>query len=564
MSRELRPIAPPFVVVPPQGARVRARLRLDAHDEEVLRAVGTHMGSLAGADLIKRCGEGKMDAAHRRASRARRKRALTAASSSRWAGAITRTSEDSWGLASRNLTAEARSLRSRVARIQRRLAEPVGACEGRVGGYHDRTERFFKQQRLQALRARLSAVEARLDHGAVSVCRGGRRLANSHHHVMDFALTEDQWRARWEAARLFITADGESAKPWGNETIRWHPDDGWLELKLPAPLSHLANRPHGRYRLSCVVAFSYRGDEVSAQAASGAVRYDISFDAARHRWYLDASWRMPDTEPATFETLRAAPMLGVDLNLDYLAAVLTDPSGNPRGAPTSIGLDLAGLPAQTRDGRLRAAISELLPLARAHGCAAVAIENLHFAELRDEGKEYLGKRPSRGARDRAFRPGISGFPAGQFRDRLTQMAANAGLWVVAVDPAHTTKWGAEHWLGAMQEISAGASGHHAAALVIARRGLGHRARRRERCDSTPAEHGRERATDSAVWAAPADAGLSEQRTRDSVAHEARGQPYQRRKTQRADLCAAEDQVPQDRSGAPTEQDSVLLSALGTV
>ena len=559
MSRVLRPIAPPFVVAPPRGARVRTRLHLDAYDEEVLWVVGRHLGSLAGADLKQRCGEGKMDAAGRRASRARRKRALTAVSSSRWAGALTRTSEDSWGLARRNLIAEARSLRSRVARIRHRLVVPVGECEGRVRGYHDRAERFSKQQRLQALRARLSAVEARLDHGAVSVCRGGRHLALSRHNLMDAALTEDEWRRRWEAARLFITADGESDKAWGNEAIRWHPDEGWLELRLPTPLSHMANRPHGRYRLSSVVAFSYRGDEVAAQAASGAVRYDISFDAAKPRWYLDASWRMPVSEPPTLEALRAAPMLGVDLNLDHLAAVLTDPSGNPCGAPTTIGLELAGLPAQTRDGRLRAAITELVVLAKAHGCAAVAIENLDFAELRDEGKEHSGKRPSRGARGRAFRRGTSGFPTGRFRDRLTQMAANAGIWVVAVDPAYTTKWGAEHWLGAMQEVSAGVSGHHAAALVIARRGLGQRARRRERCASTPAEHERERATDSAVWAVPADAGLSEQRTRDSEAHEARGRPHQRRKTRRADRRAPEDQVPQDRSGAPTGQNSVLLS-----
>jgi len=61
-----------------------------------------------------------------------------------------------------------------------------------------------------------------------------------------------------------------------NQTIRWHPDQGWLEIKLPAPLAQLANQPHGRYRLSCLVGFSYRGDEVAAQAASGAVRYDIT------------------------------------------------------------------------------------------------------------------------------------------------------------------------------------------------------------------------------------------------------------------------------------------------
>jgi hypothetical protein len=427
MSRSLRPIAAPFVVAPPKGARVRTRLRLDGDDEEVLRALGTHLGSLASADLKERCGEGKMDAAGRRASRARRKRALTAASSSRWAGAITRTSEDSWGLARRNLTAEARSLRSRVARIERRLAVPVGAREGKVRGYHDQAERFSKQQRLQVLQARQAVVEARLAQGAVSVCRGGRGLARSAHNLMDAALTEDQWRARWRAARLFITADGESDKAWGNETIRWQPDQGWLECKLPKSLSHLANRPHGRYRLSCIVAFPYRGDEVAAQAASGAVRYDVSFDAAKRRWYLDASWRMPVAQPPTLEALRAAPMLGVDLNYDHLAVVLTDRSGNPCGAPTTIGLELAGLPAETRDGRLRAAITELVVLAKAHGCAAVAIENLDFAELRDEGREHSGKRPSRGGRGRAVRRGTSGFPTGRFSDRLTQMAANAGI-----------------------------------------------------------------------------------------------------------------------------------------
>ena len=41
---------------------------------------------------------------------------------------------------------------------------------------------------------------------------------------------------RWAASRLFITADGEKDKTWGNETIRWNPDQNWLEIRLPAPL----------------------------------------------------------------------------------------------------------------------------------------------------------------------------------------------------------------------------------------------------------------------------------------------------------------------------------------
>ena len=76
---------------------------------------------------------------------------------------------------------------------------------------------------------------------------------------------------------------GERAAP------DWHPGEGWLGIKLPAPLSHLANRPHGRYRISCPVEFSYRGDEVDAQAATGAICYDIACDPVRGRWYIDAS-----------------------------------------------------------------------------------------------------------------------------------------------------------------------------------------------------------------------------------------------------------------------------------
>ena len=121
--------------------------------------------------------------------------------------------------------------------------------------------------------------------------RGGRALLRKRLSLAAASLTEDQWRQQWEAARLFLTADGEAGKPWGNETIRFNPDEGWLELKLPAPLASLANRPHARYRLSCPVAFSYRGDEVAAQAATGAIRYDISCDPASGRWYLDGSWK---------------------------------------------------------------------------------------------------------------------------------------------------------------------------------------------------------------------------------------------------------------------------------
>jgi hypothetical protein len=424
---QLREIAAPFVADVPAGARVRTRLRISPGDTAVLRAVGSHLGSLAGRDLAARCAEGRLDVKSRAVSRRERKRALTAGSSSRWAGAITRVSEDQWQLADRNLHAERASLRARVRRIQARAAVPAGGKTGRVRGYATPAERHAKGIRLQALTGRLARVERRLESGRVPVTRGGRDLLRKRLNLAAAGRTEAGWRQEWEAARLFLTADGEAGKPWGNETIRFNPDEGWLEIKLPAPLAHLANRPHGRYRLSCPVAFSYRSDELAAQAATGAVRYDITLDPVSARWYLDASWTISLRPAPPHAELRRFPVISVDLNAGHLAVAVVAPDGNVLGVPFTVPLDLAGLPAATRDGRLRNAISRLIATARQHGARAIVIEDLHFAETRTEGRERHGNRPSRGKRGRAFRRMVSGIPAGKLRDRLVQMTANAGL-----------------------------------------------------------------------------------------------------------------------------------------
>jgi hypothetical protein len=252
-----------------------------------------------------------------------------------------------------------------------------------------------------------------------------------------------------------------------------HPNEGWLELRLPTPLTHLSNTP-GRaatYRLACPVTFTHRADEWAAQVATGAVRYDIEFNPGRNRWYLAASWRLPAISPPSLEQLRQDRALGVDLNADHLDAWVLDPSGNPIGPPRTIPLELDGFPASTRDGRLRAAISTILRLAADSGCQSILVENLDFADARHLGRETLG----RGRRGKRFRRTVAGIPTSRFRTLLVGMAANHGLWVVAVDPAWTSVWGRHYWQQPLQQStkrSVTVSGHHAAAVVIGRRGLG--------------------------------------------------------------------------------------------
>lgn len=404
-----------------------------------MRLVGAHLGSRYRADLAVRVRLGAVSA--RDTGRTERKRAVTAVSSSRWAGAITRTSEDQYQLGLRALRAEVELLNRATRVITRRLAVPCGQRVSGVRGYPTQTERFSKQQRLQRLTGRLDTARARLVAGQPAIVVGGRRLLHNRHHLDQAGITEQQWRQGWDAARMFLTADGESGAPHGNYTVTVDPVDGSVTIVLPEPLRHLANAPRGRYRLVFAVAFHHRAEEwLDRVSANRAVRYDITHDAARDRWYLDASWSAPATAQPTPGELAGERLIGVDLNAGHLAACVIDAHGNPIGTPHTVPLDLTG-PTATRDGMLRTAITHLINLAKTHGCAGIAIENLGFADTRATGRETMG----RARRGKAFRRAVAGIPTARFRDRLAGMAYHAGLVVIAVDPAYTSRWGAQHW-----------------------------------------------------------------------------------------------------------------------
>ncbi|WP_260618479.1 hypothetical protein [Streptomyces sp. WAC07149] len=521
------------------GARIRDRLRVSANDAKVLQVVGEHLGGCTRVDLAERVRIGKVAVKENR--RAERKRALSKVSSSRWAGAITRTSEDQYQLSLRCLFDERASLRRSIVKIRQRLAVPCGQRAGGVRGYLNQAERAQKQRRLQVLIARLAVVEARIEAGRPAVVVGGRRLAKVRHHLTDAGLSEAGWRERWEAARLFLTADGESGAPFGNYTISVDPVDGAVTIVLPEPLRHLANAPRGRYRLACTVTFSHRREEwLDRVTAHRAVRYDITLDPVRGRWYLDASWSTPESVLPTPVELAATGvrLLAVDLNAGHLAACVIDAHGNPVGRPFTVLTDLTG-PTSRRDGRLRQAVSELIHLAKANGCAGLAIENLGFDDARATGRETMG----RGRRGKAFRRTVAELPTARFRERLRGMAHHAGLVVVAVDPAYTSRWGAQHWKQPLQEQSKTTvvTGHHAAAVAIGRRALGHGTRRRPGVTAHDQRIVQRRATGQTVPRPRARGTTSTPRTT--------GTPHQGIKTcrDRSDQLALFP-VSQDRSG----------------
>ncbi|WSQ07037.1 transposase [Streptomyces sp. NBC_01231] len=465
----LRELAASFVVPGPAGVAVRDRLRVSGSDAVVLAEVGVFLGSLAAGDLAVRSRQG---VAHDAAGWAVRKRELTGRSSARWAGSITKASHDQWALARRGQAAHMAWLRGQIASVEARLGRPLCAKAdkraGLVRGYASRGEWHAKSRRLQTLKARLARVEADWVAGRVRVVRGGKRLAHTRHHLEAAGLDEAAWRQRWQAERMFLAADGESGKRFGNETIRVT-DTGRLSIKLPAPLAHLANAPHGRYLLDATVAFRHRGEEwLDRITANRAVAYRIHHDVARGRWYVTASWQRAAAPVLPLEAALARGVVGVDMNDDHLACWRLDVHGNPVGEPQRFFYDLTGNAAH-RDAQIRHALTRLLHYTRRCGTAAIAIEDLDFRE---------GTSRERHGRNKRFRRLISRFPTAKLKARLVSMAAEQDIAIIAVDPAYTSRWGAQHWQKPLTTPRRRPSRHDAASIAVGRRALGYPIRRR--------------------------------------------------------------------------------------
>ena len=497
----------------PRGAAITTRLRYSDGDEAVLDGVADHLGRLRRADLRAVCRAQPLpvglDGVGRRQVRRdwinNRKAGLTVQSSARWANAIIAANDDQYRLARDAQYRHILGLRAAIATIEKRVAQPTTdtlTAELRrqrrkakgPKGYPTQAERFTKQRRLQVLRAEMARVTRDFQSRRVHVVEGGKRLAKTRQNLGAAGLTENQWRHKWECARVRIQAKGSADEPFGNLTITVTPD-GVVSVRLPKPLEHLANAKHGRYVLSGRAVFAYRAEEWLARITGGySVAYTITRRPGRAGRYLTASWATPPealgaSGDADTDARARGPIVGVDLNAGHLAVRRLDAHGNPVGPPERIDIDLTG-PTMRRDAHVRHAITRLIRYTRRHDVGAIAVEDLDFADARATGRETMG----RGRRGKRFRRTVAGIPTAVFRNRLSAQAHREGIALYAVNPAYSSAWGDQHWRTPYQNVTR----HQAAATVIGRRAQGFTARRRKGVTRTRPEDRGVRATDQAA------------------------------------------------------------------
>jgi hypothetical protein len=457
-----RPINPTVIVSAPARVSTTTRLRPSSTDEAVLCALGEWYAREVLWAFRRR---NVLGTNYSKQDRAWLKRELTARGmSSRWAGAILGEACQHWRSGRSGLARHITSLKRRCTVIDERLVEDSSRP-------YPRAQRRMKRQRLDHLRGKLARAQAQYASGRVSYCRGGTRLARARLHLAETVFADrSTWRAAWKAQRQrTFSAAGEPGKTGGNETIRVSVG-GYLEIDLPAALCGHANQPRGRYRLATPITFTHRRQEhENAATTRHSIGYRVRYDAARERWYVDASFSPthPD-RPSDLQAIRASGIVSVDLNEHHVSVAQVNAHGNLAARPFDLPLDLSG-PTSRRDAQLRDAFSLIIAYAKQHDCA-VAIEDLNFEDEKTTSRESYRKR---------FRRVLAGLPTGIVRERLRSMTATAGVPLLAADPAYTSKDGRAHWAKPLDLTT-----HQAAALCIGRRALDLRLSRRA-CTPAP-------------------------------------------------------------------------------
>jgi IS605 OrfB family transposase len=307
-----------------------------------------------------------------------------------------------------------------------------------------RFKQVGKKRRLDVLNGRLGVAKAELKAATPRVCFGGREL------LRDMGSDEGaiwRWRDRRSGRINFV---GAACEAEGNQSCRWDGKD--LRIRLPDALG-------GGFVTITGVTFRYGQQEmlrILERNKDKATRTGITWMLFRDdegRWNVRAT---VDEEPATVLTDIRRGAIGVDVNVDHLAVVITDRHGNPTGR-----LKLPFPDADTSSDKASAMIGEackaLSLLALKHGYG-IAVEDLEFSRKKASLREF-------GA-DHARR--LSGFAYSKFRQMIQARCARDGVELVQVDPAYTSQIGRRKY-ACWRAMSV----HESAALVIARAARGH-------------------------------------------------------------------------------------------
>ncbi len=254
-----RPFLPARVAQVPSGASATTRPRLTDGERRLLEEIEAVLTEARAYDLAQALAGHKAND---------RYKVLVARYGihSRYAGTICVDNNALVKTRRENLVQERQSLSRAVGTLTRRLAaHPKASCPCRApsrrnkkpktdgcddcqAGYANADEAAMKRRRLDILTARLAEVDRRLKERDYPVVLGGRRLANTRHHLGEPGAPLDlaAWRQQWEASRAYLACCGNKGTPGGNPclSVGLAQAGGWcLTVSVPRPVQRKLGAP---------------------------------------------------------------------------------------------------------------------------------------------------------------------------------------------------------------------------------------------------------------------------------------------------------------------------------
>lgn len=310
---------------------------------------------------------------------------------------------------------------------------------------------FLKKSSLNRLKKKLKNLEEDFKTGKVSLCFGSNRLFREQFHLEN--KTHEEWKNDWTFARnnQFFSV-GSKDETAGNQSCVLTIKENRFCLRLRLP--NCLEKSFGKYLLIEDINFNYGKEEVTKALLSEkrkAMTYRFLKD--EKGWRLFVSFE-EYSKPIISKIEHG--MIGIDINVDHLAAVEIDRYGNKLQSKR-VSINLYGKNKNQAKAIVGDAVKEVIELAKLKQLP-ITLENLNF----EKKKRTLKDKSSSNARM------LSSFAYGKILENFDSKAFKEGVEIVKVSPAYTSMLGLLKY-----KKNYGLSTHAAAAYCIGRRGMGY-------------------------------------------------------------------------------------------
>ena len=305
-----------------------------------------------------------------------------------------------------------------------------------------------KKRKLHSLGVKLADINQQIADQDPRICFGSKKLFKKQYHLKENGYaSSDQWYFDWDEYRnsqfFVIGSKDENAGCVG--CVASENQDGTFNLRIRS-LSKVRG-----YLFVENVSIPY-GQDIIRQALQN--KQAISYRFLRD----DKSWKVlisTGRQPAPQLSIKASGAFGIDINVDCLAVSETDRFGNLINSWV-LPLVTYGKSTDQAEAIIGDVVKQVVALAEI-AKKPIVVEKLNFSKKK---AELEGENPR-------YARMLSSFSCNKIVQNIKSRAFKFGIKVIEVNPAYTSTIGAVNYAQRY-----GISTHQAAAIVIARRGLG--------------------------------------------------------------------------------------------